>query len=53
MRILIAADGTRTDTDQPAPPLSYRVKRQVASSGHQKPLDVYTNKRPVQKGQPK
>jgi hypothetical protein len=46
MRILISADGVRTETDAPAPGLSYRAKRQVASSGKEAPLDVYTNKTP-------
>ena len=49
MRILIAADGTKTETDEPAPELSYRARRQVASSGYQVPKNVYTNKRPTPK----
>ena len=49
MRIIITADGRRTETDEPAPPLSYRSHRVVASSGHEKPLNVYTNKRPKPK----
>lgn len=49
MRILISATGERTETDEPAPPLSYRATRQVASSGKEAPLDVYTNKRPEPK----
>ena len=45
MRMLIAADGTKTETNAPAPELSYRARRQVASSGYQVPKNVYTNKR--------